>query len=139
LLFSSTFTAPLALIGNIFLAMHLLSLIIWLPIGSLVLLLLIPAHRQSAYRYIALGTTLLQGLAIGLVVAQGLANTPVEQMAWLRLDLGSLGRLSVDYLVGVDGLNIGLVLLAVVVLTTGVIASWNIQRHTKAYFRCTCS
>lgn len=114
--------------------MHLLSLIIWLPIGSLVLLLLIPAHRQSAYRYIALGTTLLQGLAIGLVVAQGLANTPVEQMAWLRLDPGSLGRLSVDYLVGVDGLNIGLVLLAVVVLTTGVIASWNIQRHTKAYF-----
>ncbi|MEL6358605.1 MAG: NADH-quinone oxidoreductase subunit M, partial [Bacteroidota bacterium] len=114
--------------------MHLLSLIIWLPIGSLVLLLSIPAHRQSAYRYIALGTTLLQGLAIGLVVAQGLANIPVEQVAWLRLDLGSLGRLSVDYLVGVDGLNIGLVLLAVVVLTTGVIASWNIQRHTKAYF-----
>ncbi|MEM9416738.1 MAG: NADH-quinone oxidoreductase subunit M [Bacteroidota bacterium] len=114
--------------------MPLLSFIIWLPIGSLALLLLLPAHRQSAFRYIALGTTLLQGLGVGLVVAHGLPNTPVEQCAWLQLEMGSLGRLSVDYLVGIDGLNIGLVLLAVVVLTIGVIASWNIQQYTKAYF-----
>ena len=114
--------------------MHLLSLIIWLPVGSLVLLFLLSARHQGAFRYIALGTTLLQGLAIGLVVAQGFANTPAEQAAWLRLDLGSLGRLHIDYLVGIDGLNVGLVLLAVVVLTIGVIASWNVRHHTRAYF-----
>lgn len=114
--------------------MPLLSFIIWLPIGSLLLLLLLPAHRQSAFRHIALGTTLFQGLCLGLIVTQDLASTPVEQAAWLRLDLGNLGILSVDYLVGVDGLNIGLVLLAVIVLAIGVIASWNIQQHTKAYF-----
>ena len=114
--------------------MHLLSSIIWLPIAGLALLLLLPAHRQSVFRYIALGIMLLQGLSIGLVLANGLTNTPVEQAAWLRLDLGRLGKLSADYLVGIDGLNIGLVLLAVVVLTIGVIASWDIRQYTKAYF-----
>ena len=114
--------------------MHLLSLIIWLPIGSLVFLLLLPTHRQQAFRYIALGTMLLQGLGTGLVLAHGLVDTPVEQWTWLQLDLGSLGKLSVAYLVGVDGLNIGLVLLTVLVLTVGVVASWNLQQYTKAYF-----
>lgn len=114
--------------------MYLLSFIIWLPIGSLALLMLIPTHRQSIFRYIALGTTLLQGLSIGLVIAHGLSNIPTEQAAWLRLDLGSLGKLSADYLVGIDGLNIGLILLAALVLTVGVIASWRIQKYTKAYF-----
>ena len=123
--------------------MPLLSLIIWLPIGSLVVLLLLPSYRIKIFRYIALGTTLLQGLGVGWVLIQCLASTTqgmtgklqwIEQCSWMRLDLGSLGSLAIDYLVGIDGLNIGLVLLAVFVLTIGVIASWNIQQYTKAYF-----
>ena len=114
--------------------MHLLSLIVWLPIGSLCFLLLLPTHRSKAFPYIALGTTLLQGLGLGLVWVHGLANTPVEQCAWLQLELGGLGRLSANYLIGIDGLNISLVLLAVLVLTMGVVASWNIQQSPKAYF-----
>lgn len=114
--------------------MPLLSFIIGLPIVGLGFVLLLPTHRQHAFRCIALGTTLLQGLMVGLVAVRGWAHTPVEQWAWLRLDLGSLGKLSVDYLVGVDGLNIGFVLLAAWVLIMGVIASWNVQQHAKAYF-----
>jgi NADH-quinone oxidoreductase subunit M len=112
----------------------LLSLIIWLPIGSLFFLLLLPASRQQAFQYITLGTTLLQGLGVGLVLMHGLADTPVERVAWMRLSLGNLGILSVDYLVGIDGLNIGLILLSVLILTMGVIASWHIPKYSKAYF-----
>jgi NADH-quinone oxidoreductase subunit M len=116
--------------------MHIpfVSLIIWLPIGSLSFLLFIHSSRQQLFRYITLGTTLLQGLCIGLVCMRGLADIPVERCAWMRLDMGNLGILSVDYLVGVDGLNIGLILLSTLILTMGVIASWNIQKYVKAYF-----
>lgn len=119
-----------------FLHMHipLLSLILWLPIGSLFFLLLLPSSWQKIFRYITLGTTLLQGLGIGLVFMRGLADTPTERFSWMRLDLGNLGVLSVDYLVGIDGLNIGLILLSALILTMGVIASWNIQKYIKAYF-----
>jgi NADH-quinone oxidoreductase subunit M len=112
----------------------LLSLIIWLPIVSLFFLLLLHPSRQYTFRYITLCTTVLQGLGIVLVLTQGLTNTPVERLPWIRLNMGNLGILSVDYLVGVDGLNIGLVLLAILILTIGVIASWRMQRYTKAYF-----
>jgi NADH-quinone oxidoreductase subunit M len=112
----------------------LLSLIIWLPIGSLSFLLLLPSSRQQVFRYITLGTTLLQGLGVGLILTHELADTPVERVAWMRLNLGNLGTLSVDYLVGIDGLNIGLILLSVLILTMGVIASWDTQKYSKAYF-----
>ncbi len=99
----------------------LLSLIIWLPIGSLFFLLLLPSSQQQIFRHITLGTALLQGLGIGLVLMHGLDDTPVERFSWMRLDLGNLGVLSVDYLVGIDGLSIGLILLSSLILTMGVI------------------
>jgi NADH-quinone oxidoreductase subunit M len=112
----------------------LLSLVIWLPIGSLFFLLLLPPNQRHIFKYIALCTTLLQGLGIGLVLTNGLANTPTEQLTWMRLDLGRLGILSIDYLVGIDGLNVGLIMLSALMLTIGVIASWNIKKYSKAYF-----
>ena len=102
--------------------------------GSLFVVLLLPDRRQPTFRYIGLATTLLQALCMGLVVARGLEHTPVEQLHWMQLNLGSSGMLSVNYLVGIDGLNVGLVLLAVVILTMGIIASWNVKEGAKAYF-----
>ncbi len=112
----------------------LLSLILWLPIGSLILVLLLPSSQKNIFRHIALFTTLIQAIGMGLALTQRWANTPVEQLGWVRLKLGSLGILSVDYLVGIDGLNIGLLLLSILILAVGVIASWRITRYTKAYF-----
>ncbi|XWN34789.1 MAG: NADH-quinone oxidoreductase subunit M [Roseivirga sp.] len=125
-------------------ALPLLSLILWLPIGSLVLLLLFPSAWQKAFRYVALGTTLLQGLGVAWILTNGVVTPSaemmtdgfqwIEQVAWMHLDLGHLGVLSVNYLVGIDGLNVGLVLLSVLVLPIGVVASWNVQTHARAYF-----
>lgn len=111
-----------------------LSLIIWLPIGSLIFTLLLPSSQKNVFRYITLSTTLIQAISMGFVLMHKWANTPVEQLSWMRLRLGSLGTLSVDYLVGIDGLNIGLLLLTILILIVGVIASWRIPQYTKAYF-----
>ena len=58
----------------------------------------------------------------------------MEKASWFSLKLGSLGALSVDYFLGVDGLNISMVLLAGIVLFIGAIACWNIKEKKKAYF-----
>jgi NADH-quinone oxidoreductase subunit M len=58
----------------------------------------------------------------------------VERTDWISLPLGSLGKLSIDYYLGVDGLSVLLVLLSAIVLLIGTISSWNINTKQKGYF-----
>lgn len=57
-----------------------------------------------------------------------------EEADWIQLNLGGLGKLSIDYLLGVDGLSIGMILLSVVVMTIGAISSWTVRHNVKGYF-----
>ncbi len=57
----------------------------------------------------------------------------VEHYEWIRLSLGNLGVISIDYLVGVDGINMPMVLLSAIVLLVGAISSITIQSREKAY------
>jgi NADH-quinone oxidoreductase subunit M len=65
-------------------------------------------------------------------------QNPAHQLSevsdWITLPIGSLGIVSIDYAVAVDGISFPLVLLAVIVLFAGVISSWNILHKTRAYF-----
>lgn len=112
----------------------LISLILWLPIGSLCLLLLTTKLQARACRYIALGTVILQGLGMGYILYGGLTNIPLEKYPWIHFSLYPRGTLSIDYLIGIDGLNAGIISLTLFILTIGIIASWNIQQHPKIYF-----
>jgi NADH-quinone oxidoreductase subunit M len=58
----------------------------------------------------------------------------VEKLPWISFSLGKLGILSVEYFLGIDSCNIGLVVLAWLIIGIGAIASWSIQKHVKAYF-----
>ncbi len=58
----------------------------------------------------------------------------LEQANWITLPLGSLGVVSIDYLLGVDGISLPLVLLSALVLLVGAVASWGITERLKAYF-----
>ena len=53
---------------------------------------------------------------------------------WINLDLGNWGKLSAQYFLGVDGLNISLILLGSIVMFIGALASWNIKKKQKGYF-----
>ena len=119
----------------------LLSWIIGIPLLAALLVALLPNRFAAGYRYIALGATTLT-LLLGVwlyVLYRGATPGPDglvlwERASWFTLDLGTLGIWAADYFVGVDGLSITLVLLSVVVMWIGVIASWRVTDKRKGYF-----
>ena len=124
---------------------HLLTYIIFIPLVAALLVALLPQRFAQRYRLIALVALGLSLLLAVLGVAafdgsfSGATNEEaslqlVEKVEWFSLELDSLGRFSADYFLGVDGLNISLLLLAALVLFIGAIASWNIQKKRKGYF-----
>ncbi|GIV43612.1 MAG: oxidoreductase [Bacteroidia bacterium] len=70
------------------------------------------------------------------VYSQNIQNTfPIlERLPWIYAHLGSFGILQTDYLVGVDGLNILMVLLSNIVFLVSSLASKSIDKYPKTYF-----
>lgn len=96
---------------------------------------------------IALATLFLQGIGIVWIITYLQADTAneaykaltgnlyfVEKLSWISFPLGKLGILSIQYFLGIDSLNIGLVVLAWLVIGIGMIVSWSMKKHVKAYF-----
>ena len=124
---------------------HLLSYIIFIPLVAAVLVVLTPRAYQHLYRVVtllSLGLTLLLTImavsSFDDTVQSAISSESnlqlVEKTEWFSMSLGSLGKFSVDYFIGVDGLNISMLLLASIVLFIGAIASWNIKEKLKGYF-----
>ncbi|MVM29543.1 NADH-quinone oxidoreductase subunit M [Spirosoma sp. HMF4905] len=116
----------------------ILSLLIFIPLlGSLVVALL-PASQSVGFRWIALLITLVEVVLAG--AAYIIFDTTItgyqllEQANWITLPLGRLGIASIDYLVGVDGISLPLVVLSAVVMLIGVVSSWPLTHRTKAYY-----
>ncbi|MCU0445496.1 MAG: NADH-quinone oxidoreductase subunit M [Microscillaceae bacterium] len=126
---------------------YLLSILIFLPLGAMVGILCLPNSQKKTFKIITLLVTGLQ-LLVSLVIyatyavskgsPAGVYHTSgfqfAERVEWIRLDLGNLGQLSIDYWLGVDGLNVMLVVLTGLVMFVGAIASWQIQTKVKGYF-----
>jgi NADH-quinone oxidoreductase subunit M len=122
----------------------LLSICIFLPILSAILILLLPQRWKASYKYIALVTTGLQLLLCagmyhlfhvkGAGIDQERLYQFQEKTPWIRLDLGALGPLEIDYFVGVDGLSMPLLLLSSFIMLLATAASWKIQDKAKGYF-----
>lgn len=123
---------------------HLLTLLIFLPLAAAAVMGLVPSGRRAVCRYLALGTALLQLVLSGAMyylfhpkgagITEGRLFQFVDHTPWIRLDMGSLGRLEIDYFVGVDGLSIPLLFLTALVMLIAIGASWNIQKSVKGYF-----
>lgn len=125
---------------------YLLSLLIFIPVLGSVLITLMPGTKASWYRWLALGIGLLQGVLIIILLTGYSGHAPgaglsdmknfqfVERLTWFRLDLGSFGTLSSEYFLGVDGLNITMIVLTVLVMLVSTVASWKITDRRKGYF-----
>ena len=50
------------------------------------------------------------------------------------MNLGSFGRLNIDYHLGVDGMSVWLVVLSAFIMSIGVIASWKLKQQVRSYF-----
>ncbi|HAA11508.1 MAG TPA: oxidoreductase [Cytophagales bacterium] len=118
----------------------LLSYLIFIPLIAAALVVFLPSKQAQFARWVALvATSLNLWLGAGLYfLFQGAEDTDglalFEKQAWFTLDLGGLGQWSADYFVGVDGISITMVLLSVLIMWVGVIASWKVQTKTRGYF-----
>jgi len=104
-----------------------LSAIVFTPIITSVVLLLMPANRKNLVRSIALAAAVidvaLSAWVYGSYLVHGLAGYQfVEQYQWLP-------ALGISLHFGVDGMSAPLVLLTGVVMFTGVLISWGEENH----------
>lgn len=124
--------------------MGFLSILIFLPLLAAALILVLPTSAKASFKYIALGFTVLQ-LGISLFLYQqfdpalsGINSVDgyqfVEQLSWIRLDLGAVGKLEIDYFIGIDGVSLPLVVLSSFVMLMGIGASWRVEKGPKGYF-----
>jgi NADH-quinone oxidoreductase subunit M len=112
-------------------AFPVLSIIVFTPIVFGMLLLLFPAHRMREIRIFALiGASIALGLSVWAYFSydQVLGGYQlIERYEWIP-------RLGIAYHVGVDGMNLPLVLLTGVVIFTGVLISWGIDDRPREFF-----
>lgn len=109
----------------------ILSVIIFIPILTGMLLLLIPGERKTEIRVTALAAAFLAMMLSTWVYfsydkAAG-GYQFIEKYDWLP----SLG---ISYHVGVDGMSAPLVLLTGIVMFTGVLISWGIDDRPREFF-----
>ncbi len=114
---------------------YLLTIIILLPVvGALatVAYSLLPSKRESNYKWIALGFSLVD-FALSLLLIRGAQAGAggfrfVEDVLWI----GSIGA---HYHVGVDGISLWLVILTTLLMPIAILSSWTaIQKRQLAYY-----
>ncbi|GAB3248156.1 NADH-quinone oxidoreductase subunit M [Larkinella harenae] len=115
----------------------MLSSLIFIPLLGALLVALLPASLKNIYKWI---TLIVCGIELLICGAVYMAFDPtqagyqlLERTDWISLSLGSLGLVSIDYLVGVDGISLPLVLLSGAVMLVGAVSSWTIDKRLKAY------
>ena len=111
-----------------------LTYIICWPLLMAVILAFVPRDYRFVMRLGALFATLLSLLiAVKMFVQFGAAPLDpsgykfVDQFEWVK----SLG---ISFYVGVDGINVGLILMGAIVAFAAACVSWEIQHHEKEYY-----
>lgn len=126
--------------------MNQLTILIFIPLLFGLIIALMPSNLRGSFKYITLLATLVQlcmsvnlylnfktGAAFGGIATESQFQF-VQKLPWINLDLGSLGRMQMDYFVGIDGISITLLLMTSVVLVIAALASWEIKSNLKGFF-----
>ena len=117
--------------------MPILSLLIFIPIIGSLLMAFSPERFVPYFRWVTLIVTSIELLLCGYLYVQ--FNTQVsdyqslEEYDWITLPLGNLGVGSIDYLLGVDGISMPMVLLTGIVMFVGAISSFEITDKKRGY------
>ncbi len=110
---------------------HLLTLMTFIPLAGMVVILFTRSESKDTHRWLSLLAT-----GIPLVMAAYLwfafdRNTAamqfVERYPWIP-------QFQIYYSVGIDGISAPMILLTALLSFLCVIASWNIEKATRAYF-----
>jgi len=124
----------------------ILSYIVFWPFLLAVLVLLIPSDLTRILKIILVSGMLVMAGLCGYAFLHfdpAIAHDQtwmgyqlVEKKDWISLNLQAFGSLSIDYLIGVDGLSISLLALTGLVLVVAAISSLSIQKQVKGYVLC---
>ncbi len=112
---------------------HPLNLVTFFPLVGVVWLLFTPREAKNRLRWIALLTSLVT-FAISLSVLAGFrAQDPQVQMAYARPWFQVAG-LQINYILGVDGLSILLLLLTTFLTPIAILSTWSaIEERVKEF------
>ena len=109
----------------------ILSAIVFIPIVTALILLMMPEDRKDEVRVTALAASVIALiLSIWVYFSYDIAQGGyqfVEKYDWLP-------ALGISFHVGVDGMNAPLVLLTGIVMFTGVLISWKIDDRPREFF-----
>ena len=110
----------------------LLSIIIFLPLIAGLAILAMPATRRDWIRWTALGASLVTLLLtlflyFGYNVVQGGYQFVEGPYPWVP-------ALGISYFMAVDGISSPLMLLGALVVTFGVMVSWNVEERPREFF-----
>lgn len=125
----------------------ILSILIFIPIVIGVFLLFVKPQSVFVFKVALIVSGFLQTVLASIIFFSFDSTTAssssaswgldkfrfVEQYQWINLSLGNLGKISAEYLLGVDALSVSLVLLAGIVALVAGVSSWSIKEHVKSY------
>ena len=107
-----------------------LTVITFAPLAGAVLVVVAPARAHNLHRLLALVTGLATfGLSLGMLSAYdgGVGGFQlIDRATWVR-------SLNFQYLLGVDGISLFMVLLTAFLMPAAVLVSWRIERQVKYY------
>ncbi len=109
----------------------ILSVTVFLPLAAGLIILLLPKSRERWARWVALAAavvTLLLSFGVYFGYNAGAGGYQfIERLPWVP-------ALGISYYVGLDGISAPLVLLAGVVVFSGVMISWNVYDRPREFF-----
>jgi NADH-quinone oxidoreductase subunit M len=108
-----------------------LTFILGFPLLAALALAFVPRNYRVVMRGVALLATLLSALLAIKMFVQFHAATPgyqfEQQVSWVR-------ALGISYHVGVDGINVGLILMGALVAFAAAYVSWEIKTREKEFY-----
>ncbi len=127
------------------LGVGILTWVTFLPVIGMIAVLVMPKEQRDAIRWTSLffvGLQLLVAIALVMKFDKSLAgiNTQagmqfVERASWIDIkSVAWFGRVHIEYLMGIDGLSVSMVLLTGIISFVAVISSWKIEKSLKGYF-----
>jgi len=110
---------------------HLLSLVVAAPAVAAAVLLLVPRSARRTTRWVALA-----GAAVSLAGAVAAAASWDKQRGGFQLleDLPLVPALGIHLKLAADGWSVPLLLLTGLIIVTGVLASWTVERRDREFF-----
>src|ERR1700749_1602049 len=103
--------------------MNILTLLIFTPILFGLIIVLMPSAWRGSFKYVTLLATLVQlGMCIWIYCnfKTGAAFSGInhqeqfqflQKLPWINVDLGTMGKMQIDYFVGIDGISVTLLLM----------------------------